>query len=269
MEKFVLTEVKGDLGDQLFIIASSYSYSKRENATLNILKTKKSKPNYPVYWETLLKKIKPYLIEKYPDNYSYKKYKIWNEICPISYENIVSEESIYLNGKMQSYKYFINYKEDIKYLFKPESFLVNFTRNKYKFLMEQKDRVIVIYLSKKQYYNDPSFYKINIEYYKKAIRLFVDNKPNPLFLLCVEEENELLDELKSYINNSEYYILKDDEFITFTLLQEFNNFIMSNCSFIWWCIWLSDFKNVIVPKEWYNNYKDYKDFYDDKWIQID
>jgi len=293
MEKVVLTKVSGDLGDQFFIIASSYSYAKKEDATLKILKTKESSPNHPVYWETLLKKIKPYLIDKYEDifytrsyivplglksvanNYDYKKIKIWNEISELIYEEIPKYEFIYLNGKMQSYKYFNNDKEDIKKLFKPEPFLVEFIKKKYDFLMKQKDRVVIIHSCQKYYEAKPCLYKLGIEYYKKAINKFIDNKPNSLFLLCIDDE-KLCDDLKTYIeiNKNESFILKEDELLTFTLLQEFKNFIMSNCGFIWWCIWLSDYKHVIVPREWfikndYNDYNDYNDLYDDKWIRMD
>lgn len=266
MEKIVLTKVSGNLGDQLFIIASSYGYAKKENAHLKILKTKTSTHNYPVYWETLLKRMKPYLIDKYEDNYQYKKFKVWNEVSPVIYEEIDSNyELIYLNGKMQSYKYFNEYREDIKKLFKPEAFLVDFIKNKYNDLIKEKDRVVVIYLDNK-----------DINYYKKSIDLFIDNKPNPLFLFCIDNNiynmyNESLyqeyQELKTYIEDNrlyETYKLKDDEFLTFTLLQEFNNFIISNYSFIWWCVWLSDYKNVIVPKNRDNN-----DLYEDNWIKVD
>ena len=285
MEKFVLIEAKGELGDQLFIIASSYSYAKKENANLKILKTK-SNPEYskPVYWETLLKKLNPYLIERPEriDRYVDYKYKYWDQMYPVIWEeNLdmglnIGANSELLNRRIRLYKYFSNDKEDIKRLFKPEAFLVEFVKNKYNILMKQKDRVVVIHSCQKQYETKPYFYKLGFEYYKKAIDKFIDNKPIPLFLLCIDDE-KLCDDLKTYIeiNNNESYILKDDELLTFTLLQEFNNFIMSNCSFIWWCVWLSEYKHVIVPKEWFlksikntKNYDD-RDLYDDEWIRMD
>jgi hypothetical protein len=280
MEKELLIEVSGDLGDQLFIIASSYAYSKKEDAKLKIIKTTKSNPNYPVYWETLLKKLKPYLLEYYNKDNKDNKDKIWYEKNAVIYEEIkFLNNFMYLNGKMQSYKYFNDYKDDIKMLFKPESLLVNIIRNKYKNLIEQKDRVVVIHSCQKEYETKDYYNTLDSNYYKRSINEFISKKPNPLFLLCIDNE-KLCDELKCYINNNEYYILKDDEFLTFTLLQEFNNFIMSNCSFIWWCVWLSNYKHVIVPKNWfkkddysnysnYSNYNNYSDLYYEDWVRID
>lgn len=256
MSKEVLTEISGNLGDQLFIIASAYSYFKRRNSKLKILKSKISYPYYPVYWETLLKKVKPYLIDYHED---YNKYKILDERSYQEYdENKENIDFVYLKGKFQSYKYFSEYKEDIKSLFKSEVFLVNFVSQKYKNLFDQKNRIIVIYYS--------NYSKINLDktsYYKKAIDMFIRNKPNPFFMLCVDDDNtrnDLINYIKD-INEKEYFIFKDDELLTFTILQQFNDFIISYESFIWWCVWLSDYKHVIVPKE-------ETELYNKDWIRI-
>jgi hypothetical protein len=234
MEKFLITEIRGDLGEQLFKIASSYSYSKKENIKMRILKNN----NTSLYWETLLKKIKPYLIE---------------EINELSKDNI-----LFLNQyNFRNFNNFRSDREEIKNLFKQECFLVDFSKNKYKNLVDQKDRIVVVYAN---LYN-------NLNYYKKAINEFINNKPNPLFLLCVDDEN-ILNELKIFINRSEYYILKEDELLSFTLLQQFNNFIIpgisdiSNIDFIWWCAWLSNYRYVIAPGPRDIN------LHEDKWIII-
>ena len=231
MEKILITQISGDLGNLLFTIASSYLYSKKEEVKLRILKTNKDK-DYPVYWETLLKKIKPYLIEEI------------EEIEEISLKSL----------NQNNFKDFRDNREEIKKIFKSDSFLVNFVKNKYNKLIEEKDRVVVVYSDDCK----------NLNYYKKAINEFINNKPRPLFLLCVKEEN-IIEELKNFINtnNSEYYILKDDELLTFTLLQHFNNFIISYISynsFIWWCVWLSEYKYVIVSES--------RDIYEKDWIVI-
>lgn len=252
MSREVLTEISGNIGDQLFIIAYSYSYSKRENSKLKILKSKISYPYHPVYWETLLKKIKPYLIDYHED---YNKYKICYE------ENENNYDFVYLKGKFQSYqsyKYFSEYKEELKDLFKPEKFLVKHVTQKYKSLFDQKDRVVVIHCSS----------NLTFDYYKRSIDLFINNKPNPLFFFYIEDDkqDDIRDTLTSYIRdkNKEYFIFKDDDILTFTILQQFNDFILSNSSLLWWCVWLSNYKHVIVPKEENNLY----DLYEKDWIRV-
>ena len=66
---------------------------------------------------------------------------------------------------------------------------------------------------------------------------------NPIFILT-SDDNTFWDEIKddiSPIYNYEHLILNNESDInTFTLLQQFNNFIMSNSTFIWWCAWLAN-----------------------------
>jgi hypothetical protein len=63
---------------------------------------------------------------------------------------------------------------------------------------------------------------------------------------------------------------EDSDIFTFTLLQEFYNYIMSNSTFIWWCIWLSNAKKVIAPSQWFgpNGPKQFTDIYEKGWELI-
>jgi len=69
-----------------------------------------------------------------------------------------------------------------------------------------------------------------------------------------------------------HVILSDhDEIQTFALLQQFDYFIMSNSTFIWWCVWLSSApKHVIVPSKWFGpaGPAHYEDIYEPSWERI-
>ena len=67
-----------------------------------------------------------------------------------------------------------------------------------------------------------------------------------------------------------YTIINDTDINTFIILQQFNNFIMSNSTFIWWVVWLADAKNVIVPSKWFgpDGPSKYNDIYEDNWTKI-
>ena len=69
----------------------------------------------------------------------------------------------------------------------------------------------------------------------------------------------------------EWYIMPSESDIhTFYLLQQFEQFIISNSTFIWWCVWLSNAKQVIAPKHWFGpgGPSSYEDIYESSWIRM-
>jgi hypothetical protein len=55
------------------------------------------------------------------------------------------------------------------------------------------------------------------------------------------------------------------------LLQQFRHFIMSNSTFIWWCVYLSSAHHVIAPAKWFGpkGPHPFHDIYEPSWIQMD
>ena len=145
----VSVNVMGGLGNQLFQIAAAYAYSKKENGSLKIIK-KTDNGNRPVYWDTIFKNLKQYLVDQIPNNlhqWNEKDATIYTEIGPLSHPGK------YLNGYLQTSKYYYNdlIKEEIRSLFKPDSDLVEGIRNKYKYLCDNSERVIVIHARRTDY----------------------------------------------------------------------------------------------------------------------
>ena len=109
--------------------------------------------------------------------------------------------------------------------------------------------------------------------YKEAINRIVKKVNNPIFILS-SDDNKFWDEIRDDISETRkytYMILNNETDInTFILFQQFNNFIMSNSTFIWWIVWLANAKNVIVPSKWFgpSGPKDYNDIYEDNWERI-
>ena len=67
-----------------------------------------------------------------------------------------------------------------------------------------------------------------------------------------------------------HMILEESDINTFALLQQFKHFIMSNSTFIWWCVYLADAKNVIVPAKWFGpaGPQLYEDIYEPNWVRM-
>jgi hypothetical protein len=94
---------------------------------------------------------------------------------------------------------------------------------------------------------------------------------NPIFLLAGDDINfweEIRNEIPE-VYSHEYVYVNENDILTFVLLQQFKNFIMSNSTFIWWCVWLSsdDKKNVIAPSKWFgpDGPELYSDIYEPTW----
>lgn len=248
----VSVNIMGGLGNQLFQIASSYAYAKKENAQLQIVHILNN-GNRPIYWDTLLKKIQPYLVQSVPS------LPIWSEMFPTMYKEIgpIPKNGLYLRGYLQSSKYFYNdeIKNEIKELFRPEQSCMNDIINKYRFLLDMKDHVIVIHARRTDYTNLPDIHgPLTIDYYKQAIDRMTQKIKNPIFILTSDDNNywyQIRDQIPIVFSNP-YIILENESDIdTFILLQQFHNFIMANSTFIWWCVYLADAKNVIAPSKWF------------------
>jgi hypothetical protein len=89
------------------------TYAKKNNGNLQIVKISDC-GNRPIYWDTILENIKPYLVESVPCDL-----EKWYELIPTMYDEIdpLTSQGKYLYGYLQSSKYFEEYKEDIKSLF--------------------------------------------------------------------------------------------------------------------------------------------------------
>lgn len=271
-KKIVSVNIKGGLGNQLFQIAAAYAYAKKENGVLQIIH-KLNSGDRPVYWDTLLEKIKPYLVTYIPATLEH-----WSEKLPTMYKDIgpLTLSGKYLNGYLQSSKYYYNLelKQEIRELFTPNQNLINNILNKYEYLIANKDRVVIIHARRTDYMIHASFFgPLTSDYYKEAINKMSIRINNPIYLLCGDDISYWTEIRKdiSIVFDNEHFILENETDInTFVLLQQFKNVIMSNSTFIWWTTWLSNAEKVYVPKKWFGSSGPYPydDIYEDNWERI-
>jgi hypothetical protein len=267
----VSVNIKGGLGNQMFQLATAYAYSRYYKYELLILKENNNQR--PYYWETILKKWSKYLVDILPNAlYIYIEQEDFRYI-QIPY----LEKGLYLKGYYQSSKYFYNdiIKTEIKELMKPSYELLEKVQNKYTYLLNNINRVVVIHARRTDYITFSNIHgPLSIDYYINAIDKMLCRVNNPIFLM-VSDDNTYWNEFKLVypkINQYEQYILEDESDVnTMILLQHFSYYIMSNSTFIWWCIWLSEnTKHVISPSKWFGpeGPKNYSDIYEDTWERI-
>jgi hypothetical protein len=248
----VSVNIMGGLGNQFFQIATAYAYARKENAQLQIIH-KLENGNRPVYWNTLLKKIQPYLVSSLP------QLPVWSEMYPTMYKEIgpIPRQGIYLTGYLQSSKYFYNndIKNEIKELFHPDDSIINNVINRYHFLIDMKENVVVLHARRTDYILHSEVHgPLTSYYYKEAVERISKKIKNPIFVLT-SDDNQYWSQIREHIPivfSNPYIILENESDIhTFSLLQQFENFIMSNSTFIWWCVYLANAKNVIAPSKWF------------------
>jgi hypothetical protein len=267
----VSVNIMGGLGNQLFQIATAYAYSRIENGTLQIIH-KRNNGNRPVYWDSILKGIVPFLVESIPNTLVQ-----WYETHATMYKAIpnLTNDGIYLNGYLQTSRYFYNddIKNEIKMFLLPTEDMISHIQKTYAYLLKNKERVVVIHCRRTDYITASDVHgPLTGLYYKKAVFYMYSHIENPLFLLC-GDDNSFWNEIQSDISSVFQYesiVLNESDIYTFTLLQQFKHFIMSNSTFIWWCVWLSNYKNVVAPATWFGPHgpQHYEDIYESDWIRM-
>jgi hypothetical protein len=273
----VSVNIKGGLGNQMFQLACAYAYARKNGGRLLIERNKRSDDGRPLYWDTLLRNFNRYLVEKIPPNLMQ-----WNEIQATEYSQIppLSEGGIYLNGYLQSSKYFGSdaIRDEIRELFRPSDEMIETIRRKYGVLIENRDRVIVVHARRTDYLRNE--YIINVHgpltasYYKEAVKRMCEGIQNPIFLLVSDDTKFWMDifrEVPEFCNNLLYVLDNENDINTIVLLQQFCHYIIANSTFSWWGAWLSrNAKKVIAPSKWFGPLGPnvYEDIYEESWIRI-
>jgi hypothetical protein len=267
----VSVNIMGGLGNQFFQIAAAYAYARQTGGKLQILQ-KMDNGNRPLYWDSILHQIKPYLVTYIPPNLEH-----WWEPLPTQYREIgaLPQNGIYLNGYLQSSKYYgtDEIKQEIKELFRPYQCLQVDINATYSHLIDNKDRVIVVHARRTDYITHRDVHgPLDASYYKEAIKRMMNRVERPIFLLCGDDQsywNEIRNDIPEVFQH-EHVLLNESDIRTFALLQQFQYFIMSNSTFIWWCVWLSSPKHVLVPSIWFGptGPSNYEDIYEREWERI-
>lgn len=161
----VFITVSGGLGNQLFQISTAYSYTKKYNGNLKILSRKLYDDMRPLYWNSILNNFKEYLVES-PINNLVE----WQETDALMYGIIppLPERGIYIKGYLQTPKYFsdTNITYELKKLLRPSKSIIEFINNKYKYLLENKERVIVVHARRTDYLRTQEIINFHIHWAK-------------------------------------------------------------------------------------------------------
>ena len=243
----IYVRLHGGLGNQLFQVASAYGIAKKYNSIL-ILVCDFQKNSFPhqeevdTYIKTLFSTFRIIHHNHLPVIPHY--YEMDNVQC-FQYNETLGEKSIYIEGYLQTEKYFKEYRDDILSFFKPydlqfDSYFIHIRRGD--FLKEE-------------------LYKIDLnDYYKRALLYMETIDPNAHYYIVSDDiayckEYALFEPLnKTFVD--------DTAMNTLSIMASCKGGICSNSTFSWWGSYLIDREKIVVfPKQWINNGKDNADIY--------
>lgn len=232
MDNFSTTYVYGGLGNVLFQISNAYSYALNHSKDFRLYSDcfghTSHTPNQH-YLNNILKNIKIEENQLLSENFLFFK-ETDHSYTPI--HNI--ESSVCFDGYYQSYKYFIDYKDNINKLFNVE--YTSIPPNK-----------CAIHVRRGDYLNYQNVYEIlDVEYYNKAMDIIGYDCEFYIFT------NDVLWCNENFKKNNIHIIDEPDPVKTFYKLSSFKKIIISNSTFSWWAAFLNDDDKVVVsPNKWF------------------
>lgn len=193
-----------------------------------------------------------------------KKYEIENKLnkffnkkgmffCENGYmeSHLNYNKPIYIEGYFQSQKYFNDIKPDLINLIDGKQYE---GYEEYPGIQMLRNRNSVCISVKVEHNVGSSMYDVcTMSYWKQAIEYIIDTVENPLFFICSDNVDYVLEHL---IDSSKFdYIVQDKTkpvYVSLSVMSECKHFIIGNTTFGWWAQYLSKFEDkiVIAPSRW-------------------
>jgi hypothetical protein len=165
-----------------------------------------------------------------------------------------------IEGYYQSYKYFEEYKNEIKkdFTFKSEVYSKCFD------IISQYNNSVSVHIRRGDYVNHPNYLVVTPEYIQSALNQFNDKEYT--FLIFSDD----IEWCKQVFPDEVIFIEGNNQYEDLCLMSLCDHNIIANSTFSWWGAFLNQNPNkkVIAPKNWYTESKPLYDLYPSKWIQI-
>lgn len=263
-QPFVIGALNGQLGNQLFQIATTVSIALDNNA----------KPIFPD-----LKNKNEFNI---PLNYQHVFYNFdaSGPDVPIStvyqepgfhFVSIPYQSNMVLRGYFQSEKYFKHHKKTILKLFAPSEEIKKYLETHYDHILSHP-KAVSVHL---RMYMDtwPEFHPfVGWKYISKAMEQFDDDS---LFIIFSDQIDVCKKELQKKLKNKNVIFIEEKHpcaAYDLYLMSMCKHHIISNSSFSWWAAYLNQYPDKIVitpsPSRWFGpgmSHCDTKDLLPDEW----
>ena len=298
LKKTLTVRLAQGIGNQLFMYANAYSLSKSYNYQLFIDNTSgyfKKKDQLRTYelnnflleenlatsdlkFDTHSKNLKRKILIKLDKFRNYRSFILEKKdankktfFTKINLDNYSNK--LFLEGHFESEKYFYEYKDDLKRIFKVKN---NLLENNNLYMNDIKNNNSVSICIRQNRYsegrlknNDKSlkFTKDTIDYIHRAITYIKKKIDNPMFFVWSNDFKNL----REHFNEREYVFVENSinkSLNDFHLFNFSKHFIVGPTSFHWWGAWLNNNPNKICLRPKNINPSNNNDFWPNEWISI-
>jgi hypothetical protein len=260
--EFVVGDLMGQLGNQLFIIATTASLALDHSVPALFPSLRMEKDyNIPINHEQVFS----HLDASDPcASIDYVYIEPYFHYVPIKYR-----PRMMIRGWFQSEKYFKHNKEHIMQLFAAPSAIEMHLQERYAEVLSHSNTVAIHYRSYDK--EDPHhevYAACDVDYYQRAMSLF---SKDTLFVIF---SNDMAWCKKNFKNLSYqfYFVEGEPHYHDLYLMSMCHHNIICNSSFSWWGAYLNKNidKVVIAPAAWFNpNYKsDTQDLLPPEWLVL-
>jgi hypothetical protein len=248
---FITTNHRGGIGNVMFKIAAVISLSMDNNVDYKLSNefirqsdkdyATNGYDDYRIHYYNVLRHIK--FVDKLDFSYNIYKEPTF-DYTSIPYQQ---DTNLLLDGYFQSELYFINNKQHIIDLYKPQETTKTALLNIY----PEISKATSIHVRRGDYLNFPDHHpQQSIEYYKSAIDIIGYNEPYIIF-------SDDLDGCKTMFNflpNKVFFTTKIN-WIDMYIMSLCKNNIICNSTFSWWGAYLNETPNtqIIAPNVWFGS----------------
>ena len=306
MKHTVTVQISEGLGNQLFMYANAYAFSKKYNKELLIDNTsgyfrRKNKLRGQKYFldhfnidnsfapnnlrfDTSYKRLKKKLFIKIDKLKTKKSFLIEsllsesNDTDTNYFNNINFSDNVFLNGNFENQFYFKDYKEELINLFSVKK---HFIRNNQILINQMNNSNSVSIHVRQNRFSDQNlvknrelniqksseFTKKTLSYIDRSINFFNSKFENITFFVWSNNFDNLEQFFSKYDNNF-IFIKGNDAINDFNLFKYSKHFIVGPSTYHWWGSWLNTNKGKISTRPKNINPSNNKNFWPDEWIQI-
>jgi hypothetical protein len=256
----IYVKISGGLGNNLFRIATAYSFALNNGFQLicDVSEKKSVHSNFDNYKNNFFRKLN--LTEVIPNSYKFQQPNF--AFCEIP----KYDKDFEIMGYYQSEKFFIEHRTEILNLFEMDDFYSKIIQDKYEKILDKE--ICSIHVRRGDYlFVQQILPFLSIDYYKSAIEKVGKEK---LFLIFSDDINWCKNAF-SFIPNK-VFIEGNNDVVDLYLMSRCNHNIIANSSYSWWGAWMNNSPNKIVisPNVWFGPQgpKEMEDIIPKNWYKI-